>query len=110
MHKLKTVIDEQERELERAIIDRGKYKLCEKLKMEISENEWFTKMSVSQKATHIKRVLSVPLESKAMAPRVSTLSTKAPACDKPSCSRQLLTAQNTAKADLSVDVSSFLIL
>ena len=73
LDKLKTVIDEQERELERAIIDRGKYKLCEKFKkMEISENEWFTKMSVSQRAAHIKCVLSVSLESKAMAPRVST--------------------------------------
>ena len=110
LDKLKSVIDEQERELERAIIDRGKYKLCEKFKkMEISENEWFTKMSGSQREAHIKRVLSAPLESKTMAPRVSSLSTKAPAIEssKPSCSRQLFTAQNTTKVSLSVDASSF---
>ena len=112
LDKLKSVIDEQERELERAIIDRGKYKLCEKFKkMEISEHEWFTKMSSSQREAHVKRVLSVPLESKVAAPRVSSLSKKAHESiielSKPSCSRQLFTAQDTKKVDLSVDVSSF---
>jgi len=58
--------------------------------MEMSEDEWFTKISVSQRETHIKHVLSVSLKSKVIAPRVSSLSTKVPACgidqSKPMCS------------------------
>jgi len=58
--------------------------------MEMSEDEWSTKMSVSQREAHIKRALSVSLESKVIAPRVSSLSTKVPACgidqSKPMCS------------------------
>ena len=68
-------------------------------------------MSVLQREAYVKRVLSVSLESKAMAPRVSSLSTKVPAYEiessKPSCSQHLFTPQNATKVDLSVDVSSF---
>ena len=113
LDKLKSVIDEQERELERAIIGRGKYKLCDDFKrLEISEDEWFTKMSVSQREAHVKRVLSVSLEPKITSPRMSLLAAKKVPehrieTSKPSCSQKAPTLQTTTKVDLCVDVSSF---
>ena len=41
----------------------------------VSEDVWFSKMSVSQREVHVKRVLSVSLEPKVTAPKVSSLTT-----------------------------------
>ena len=115
LEKLKTVIDEQKRELERAIIDHGKYKLSDNFKkFEVSEDVWFSKLSVSQREAHVKHVLSVSLEPKVTAPKVSSLTTmnkallqktdknkNAPSLD------QTVTTQTMTKVDLAVDVSSF---
>ena len=49
LEELRKVIDEQQHELERAIINKGKYQLCVKYrKMEIEEKHWFLKMSPTQ--------------------------------------------------------------
>lgn len=111
LDKLRSVISEQERELERAIIGRGKYEFCKEFKkMEIAEDEWFTKMSYSQKQAHIKRVLSLALNSKTpVIPKLSALHTKASAnsldSTRPCCSHQLFQEPTTKK--LSIDVASF---
>ena len=82
-------------------------------KMEVTEDEWFTKMSYSQKQNHIKRILSFPLNDKAStAPKSSAvgrvLNTKTSISvsfdsTKPCCSRQLF--QETK--ELSVKIVSF---
>ena len=65
LEKLKAAIDEQQREVERAIIDKGKYKFKEAFENLVkSENEWFLKMSTIQKQNHINRVGKVLLQSK----------------------------------------------
>ena len=58
LEKLKEVIDDQERELERAIIDRGKYQLCAQFShLTRLENKWFLKMSAEERQAHLRRVL-----------------------------------------------------
>jgi hypothetical protein len=65
LDRLKAAIDEQQRELERAIVDKGKYKFKKAFKnLAKGENEWFLKMTTLQKQNHIKRIGSVPLQSK----------------------------------------------
>jgi hypothetical protein len=59
LDKLKDVIDEQERELERAVIDRGKYEFCTNYQYLVKkESDWFLKMSGVQRETHLKKVAS----------------------------------------------------
>lgn len=48
--KLRELCDEQEREIERAILRRGKYK-----QLEVNEGKWFS-MSQDQRVKHIKKV------------------------------------------------------
>ena len=75
LKKLKSVIDEQQSELEWAIIDHGKYRLCDEYKkLEVKEDHWFMKMSHAQRETHIKHVLSHKVGSKVYAPRSSSTS------------------------------------
>ena len=116
LDKLRGVIYEQEKEMERAIIGRGKYKFCEQFKiLQKNEYEWFTKMSYSQKQNHIKRVLSFSLNPKpSSVPKSSAfgsvLSSTASASvpldsTKPCCSCQLF--QDTSLKELSVKVASF---
>ena len=63
LDKLKETIDEQERELERAVIDGGKYQFCDDYRHLIKQqDEWFLKMSTSQRETHLKKVASTKLE------------------------------------------------
>lgn len=65
LDKLKAAIDEQQSELQRAIIDKGKYKFKKTFEnLMKGEDEWLLKMSTSQKQNHIKRVGNVPLQSK----------------------------------------------
>ena len=50
LEKLKEDINEQDREVERAVINRGKYKLLPEFQsFEKTEEEWFLKMSVVQR-------------------------------------------------------------
>ena len=66
LDKLKEVIDEQERELERAIIDRGKYKFCTDYQYLVKkQSDWFLKMSGVQRETHLKKVAKANLQKKA---------------------------------------------
>ena len=99
LDKLKSVINEQEREMERAIIGRGKYQLSEGFKkLEKTEHQWFSKMSLAQRQSHIKRVLSATVESKAAAPRSASLS-KAPSSNPTLVSKP--TAPSLSKASSS---------
>ena len=53
---LKELIEEQQREIERAIIGRGKYEFTKEYKyLEISEDKWF-KMTTQQRERHIQKV------------------------------------------------------
>jgi len=53
----KLVVDEQEREFERAIIDRGKYRLQAQFShLQVPELKWFSQMSEQQRASHLKKV------------------------------------------------------
>ena len=53
---LKAVVDEQYREVERAIIGRGKYRLKEQYSfLQVSEERWF-KMNGKQRLDHVRRV------------------------------------------------------
>ena len=66
LEKLKEVIDDQERELERAIIDRGKYQLCAQFShLTRQENKWFLKMSAEERQAHLRRVSSAVLPEQA---------------------------------------------
>ena len=57
LDQLQSAIDEQQKEVERAIIDAGKYKFRDQFKHLIkSEEEWFFRMSLIQKQNHIKRI------------------------------------------------------
>lgn len=98
------MINEQERELERAILDCGKYQLCGEYKrFEISEEYWFTKMSWVQREEHIRRVLSYKIGSRVRALMPSTSASNV----KPTCSRRLFTDQHSAEKRLSVEVGDF---
>lgn len=81
LDKLKEVIDEQERELERAVLDRGKYKFRPECQYLVKlESDWFLRMLASQREAHLKKVAKANL-------RVP---------DKPTCtySRHLLPSQD----------------
>ena len=114
MDKLQSVIDEQERELERAVIDRGKYKLCEQFKkLEVKEEDWFMKMTLAQRKGHVQRVVLLSHDFKNAASRSSSLSAVAENVidsNKPTCSRYLFprkhSSESTNKA-LSVDILQF---
>ena len=54
--KVKETIQEQQREVERALIGRGKYELREQYKhLQIAEHKWFS-MSSDQRKNHLSRV------------------------------------------------------
>lgn len=60
LDKLQGAVDEQQREVERAIVNTGKYRFCEKYKHLVkSEDDWFLKMTVTQRQNHIKKVASL---------------------------------------------------
>jgi hypothetical protein len=114
LDKLKSVIDDQEKEMEKAIIGRGKYELCEQFKrLEKAEDEWFMRMTPAQRQAHLKRLSSLTVVSKVKAPRLSSLSKSVDQSDKPCCSRQLFqpspSQQNKVqeRRNLSVSVGEF---
>ena len=60
---LKNHIDEQERELERAVIGRGKYRLQKEFKhLQCEEEVWF-RMSREQRANHLKKVANTSVSA-----------------------------------------------
>ena len=62
LDKLQAAISEQQREVERAIVNTGKYRFCEKYKHLIkSEEEWFLKMTLSQRQTYVKKIANMPV-------------------------------------------------
>ena len=70
--ELREVIDEQEHELKSAVINKRKYQFgVQHGNMEITENHWFLNMSISQRESHIKKVLTLQVGSKTAAPRLS---------------------------------------
>ena len=76
--KLKEAIKEQDDEVERAVLGRGKYQFCSSYKhLERDEQEWFLRMSVDQRKAHLKKVAEyIPSKS--------------------SCSRRLFTKECTS--------------
>ena len=57
INKLHTLIEEQEREFERAVIDRGKLKLNPPYQhLCVPEFKWYSQMSEQQKASHLNKV------------------------------------------------------
>ena len=63
INHLKQVVDEQEKEVERAVISRGKYKFHpDYTHLEIKESEWF-KMTKDQREKHIKKFASTRLST-----------------------------------------------
>ena len=68
MNHLKQIIDEQDRELERAVIGRGKYEFVEEYKfLEIKEMNLF-KMTREQRKKHIQKVANVQIAFTAETP------------------------------------------
>ena len=60
LEKLRDAIDEQQRKVERAIVNNGKYRFCEKYHHLVkSEDDWFLKMTLTQRQNHIKKVASL---------------------------------------------------
>ena len=75
LDKLKEVIDEQERELERAIIGRGKYEFCTDFQYLVKkESDWFLKMSGVQREAHLKKVAKANLRKVTVTSHCSNLS------------------------------------
>ena len=59
IEKVKELIDEQGKEIERAVIDRGKYRLRSQYRyLQIEENRWFT-MTAQQRSSHLQKVHSI---------------------------------------------------
>ena len=59
--KFRELCEEQEREVERAVIQRGKYLLASQYHhMEVSENKWF-KMTQEQRIQHLKKLNDIPV-------------------------------------------------
>ena len=107
------MIDDQEKEMEKAVIGRGKYELCEQFKkLEKREDEWFTKMTHGQRQAHLKRLSLVGVVSNVKAPRSNSLALakQVVLSDKPCCSRQLfpptqLIKEAQSSTNLSVSIS-----
>ena len=61
---LKALIDEQDHEIQKAIVNRGKYALqSEYKKFKKSEDEWFLKMNKTDRVHHLQRFASCKLTS-----------------------------------------------
>ena len=64
LHHLKALIDEQEQEIQKSVVNRAKYVLIpEYKKFQKSENDWFMKMSETDRARHLQRFVSFKLPS-----------------------------------------------
>ena len=62
LHEVKELIKEQDSEIEKAVIDRGKYKISPEFKkFSKTEEEWFTKMKEGDRVRHLQRFASFKL-------------------------------------------------
>ena len=111
LDKLKEVIEEQERELERAVVDSGKYQFCANYQHLVKQQSvWFMKMSTSQRENHLKKVAraNLKVDSASKQPNSGPLHTAVPhsECQNlyslsnlqgnpvPICSRTLMTTDD----------------
>ena len=63
LDKLKECIEDQEKEVERAVVNRGKYVFKDEFKdLQLSEQQW-SKMSVTQRTNHLHRVQAMALKT-----------------------------------------------
>ena len=61
--KLREAVDEQEREVERAVIGRGKFRFKEEYKhLQVSENQWF-RMKPEQHQAHLRKVVTASVST-----------------------------------------------
>ena len=61
--KLREAIDEQEREVEKAVIGRGKFRFKEEYKhLQVSENQWF-RMKPEQRQAHLRKVATASVST-----------------------------------------------
>ena len=59
LHHLKALIDEQEQEIQKAVVNRSKYTILPKYKkFKKSEDEWFLKMNETDRARHLQQFAS----------------------------------------------------
>ena len=92
--KLKQVIDDQEKEIEKAVIQRGKYKFKAEYKhLEIPESQWY-KMTSQQRKKHLDRIFH-------------TQSITTSSLDPPSIESSLPSSSPQLSSALSVDVQEF---
>lgn len=84
--KLRELCDEQEREVERAVIRRGKYRLRPQYKqLEVDEGKWFS-MSQDQRLSHLKKFSATEVssidcpEAITFCGRIGSLTPPTPAC------------------------------
>ena len=90
IQKFREFIGEQENEIERAVIGRGKYEFRRQYcYMQVAETEWFA-MNTSQRAKHLQKVSSLTLSDIG---------------DSSSDTSHLLCSRNPDMAALSVDLS-----
>ena len=98
MEHLKAVVDEQDREVQRAVIGRGKYRFKEQYSsLQIPESQWF-KMTEKQRSDHMKRVANtkVIVSSIAVDPSITS-----PVADL-EASKHIPVDVNTVAASVSV--------
>lgn len=96
LDNLQAAIDEQQKEIERAIIDKGKYKFKEKFRTLVkNEDDWFLKMSLTQKENHIERVASVSLQPKKPSKGKHKLIISTPVSEVPSTSNEFIKVQKS---------------
>ena len=64
LEKIKELIQEQDNEIEKAVINRGKYMInLEFKRFSKTEEEWFTKMKEGDRVRHLQRFSSLKLSS-----------------------------------------------
>ena len=108
--KLKDVVDEQEREIERAVIGRGKYRFkMQYSHLMVPESKWF-KMTESQRRAHLDKVATSEIEPSATSSTLFSCSTETiapPLTHSDSNARQSLsTSSSSTPRQLSVDMTS----
>ena len=81
IQKLKELAQEQDREVERAIIGRGKYCFSREYEhLQIDESKWCSRMSRQQKEKHIKKVMCTPV-TKAPATAAYSFNSQPQSCE-----------------------------
>ena len=110
--KVKELVNEQQKELERAVIGRGKYRLKQQYQyLQVTESKWFL-MNQDQRKNHLSKLQSVVLKSTFEATEVVN-----DLCPKPqnsaastspvlSCPLEDGTVQISTSSELSTDVST----